>query len=141
MDYPEISEKVIDRLYELGFEGLDANMRTSLFEYCGCYSPQHEVALLVEPLECGTRGDPRVSIQHIRRREIRHEIEHAGPGFQSFTCNSLPPDTDSYMDVIQSMHMYNGGWHQNSHLWRNLSNWDEEELLRVLNFACEANAG
>ena len=132
MEYPDFPEAVMDRLMELGFEGLDANPFTSLFEYGGLYSPDQQVALLCMPDE----RDPHIAFRVITKQEIGMEIVRAGSGFQGFTDGTLPHFTHRYMDAIQSMMLWNGGWHESNRTWRTLSECPEGELLANLNYIC-----
>jgi hypothetical protein len=77
-EYPPFSLRALALLDKLGFEGLDCNFRTSLFEYGGLYSKEHEAAVLVQP----DRPNPGISFQRISNEEIAREVKLAGSGFR-----------------------------------------------------------
>lgn len=131
MDYPEINEAVLERLDELGFEGTDASMTTSLFEYAGLWSEKYGVAMLCEP----DSQDPRIEFQHISKEDIAKEVELAGGGFTSF-MDAVNCGLPKGMSAIQSLMMWSGGWHRNDHYWTRLSKWEPEEMIRVLETMC-----
>lgn len=127
MDFPDISEKFIARLGELGFDGTDANIFISMFEYGGVWCEKHEVAFLVEV----DTKDPGCCFQHISKEDIAKEVSQAGTGFRAFVDVEHCGEPQG-MDAIQALMLYNGGWHINVAQWPKLSDRSEFELLRVL---------
>lgn len=124
-----------DELEAMGFEGLDVNLEISLFEYGGAYCPALNLALLVMP----DMKDPKMAFTWITPDEITLEIERGGKDFHSFTDDSLPvPDG---MQAIQSLMLWNGGFHSDYPLWRSLSQWTEKEFDTVLHTMAGAKKG
>ena len=127
----EIDPRLVDALSRLGFEGLDCNLEICMREYGGVWCPEHEVALLFEVDKLG----PRVCLQRISKADIRYEVGLAGPSFHKFTDDSLP--LTEGMHAIQSLMLWNGGWHQNSQHWNKLSETDIDNLIRRIKEMCE----
>ena len=132
MDCPDIDDAVVEKLDALGFAGLDASTYVNLFEYGGVWSEEFEVAMLLPP----DVKDPGVCFLHIAKDDIHKEVVQAGPGFASFVDAEHCGEPEG-MAAIQSLMLYNGGWHADSHAWTPLSQWDDGELLRVLTRLCE----
>lgn len=132
MEYPFIAVKVLEKLDRFGFEGIDASMTTSLFEYGGLWSEKHGIAILCAP----DGKDPGVCFQRISAKDIADEVKQAGEGFAGFVDanNCGLPDG---MSAIQGLMLWCGGWHLNSSQWRPLSRWRTDELIRVIETMCK----
>jgi hypothetical protein len=128
MTYPNISDKVLYELDRLGFQGLDVNPRTSIFEYGGMYSRQLQSAMLCDP----NSKDPGVSFQRITTGEVIRAARDAGSGFLSFTGRKEIDSGDEPMELIQALMMWNGGFHINCFQWTRLSAWRESDMLRSI---------
>jgi hypothetical protein len=135
MDYPEINERVLHALTAAGFDGMDASLRISLFEYGGVYHERTSTALLVET---DTR-DPGISFEVITPDEVNAAISDAGPGFSRYIGRDAVVGrhgADGVMEMIQALMLYNGGWHRNSDQWLKLSEYTCEELLQMIDQYC-----
>jgi hypothetical protein len=128
-------EELLNALDRLGFEGLDASFEENLTCYGGMWSERHEVAFLTE-VEV---KDPGIRIIRLTAGEIDREVEAAGPGFASFTDveNCGVPGG---MSAVQSLMLYNGGWHQDCRQWQRMSDWTTGELVSRLKKLCDKQA-
>lgn len=120
-----LSNEMESILEEKGFEGIDANLETSLFDYGLLYSPKHQVAIYYKY----DSDPPKFQISKRYENYVKDELGHYEDDgfFQTLSSNKEEYlENFSMITALSDLRQYNGAFEpseyplDDKHLFRRL---------------------